>query len=76
MRMIGLVIAKRVSYNFLLSLYNESEILLVRKAKEVILAVLPLVEDKFQKDLTVEGASDLILTLLEKRPIFVKELKN
>lgn len=41
--MIGLVIAKRVSYNFLLSLYNESEILLVRKAKEVILAVLPLV---------------------------------
>lgn len=43
MRMIGLVIAKRVSYNFLLSLYNESEILLVRKAKEVILAVLPLV---------------------------------
>lgn len=33
MRLIGLVIAKRVSYNFLFNLYNDSEILLVKKAK-------------------------------------------
>jgi hypothetical protein len=33
MKIVGLVIAKRVSYNFLLSLYNESEISLVKKAK-------------------------------------------
>ncbi len=64
MKLIGLLIAKRVSYNYLVMLFNDSEITLVKKAREVIMSVLPLVEDKEQKDLIVEGASELILCLL------------
>lgn len=33
MRLIGLVIAKRVCFNFLLNLYNDSEIILVKKTR-------------------------------------------
>jgi hypothetical protein len=43
MKLIGLVVARRVSYNYLQNLYNDSEITLVKKAKEVIQNVLPLV---------------------------------
>jgi hypothetical protein len=43
MRLIGMLIAKRVSYNFLLTLHNDSEITLVKKAREVITSILPLV---------------------------------
>ena len=53
MKLIGLLIGRRVSYNFLHNLYFDSEIALVKKAKEVIQAILPLVEDKDQKDLMV-----------------------
>lgn len=75
MRMMGLIIGKRMSYNLIASLYNESEIILVKKVKEVITLLLPLVEDK-SMDMGVEGASEMILCLLEKKPIFVKELKT
>jgi len=45
--------------------------------REVIVGVLPLVEQKSEGGALVEGASELVLCLLEGRgPLFVKEVKG
>jgi hypothetical protein len=46
--------------------------MLVRKVKEVVVGVLPLVDDKEGSGLLVEGASDLVLSILEKKHVLVK----
>jgi hypothetical protein len=45
-RLLAVAVARRVSFNFISCLQNESEIGLVRRVREVVVGVLPLIEQK------------------------------
>jgi hypothetical protein len=73
----AVTVARRVSFNFIACLQNDSEIGLVRRVREVVVGVLPLVEQKTESGQLAEGASELVLCLLEGRgPLFAKEVKS
>jgi hypothetical protein len=45
-RLMALNIARRISFNFISCLQNESELALVRRVREIIMNVLPIIEEK------------------------------
>lgn len=46
MRLMAVAVARRVSFNFIACLQNESEIGLVRRVREVVVGALGVVEQK------------------------------
>lgn len=49
---------------------------LSKKIREFVVGILPIIEDKTQDSLLIENASEVLLSILEKKHIFLKEFKT
>lgn len=74
-RIYSLLILKRVGYH-LLAILHKDEVSLSKKIREFVVGILPIIEDKTQDSLLIENASEVLLSILEKKHIFLKEFKT
>lgn len=75
-RVYAFLILKRICYQFLQVFYSESQATLVKKAREIFVTVLAVVEDKSQNAMFIDSASQVAMSIIEKRHTFAKELKT
>lgn len=74
-RIYAFLMYKRLGYNLLVCLYRD-DVSLSKKIREFVLSILPIIEDKTQDSLLIENASEVLLSILEKKHIFLKEFKT